>query len=74
MRLCELAEQYRNSGSVCRERARALRRMLAETPMSESDRLLLRRRCVILEDMAREAGYTARYLENYYRRCKTCGR
>ena len=72
MRLCELAKQYHNSGSLCRERARALRRTMAETPMSESDRLVLRRRCAILEDMAREAGCTARYLENYYRRCRTC--
>ena len=66
MTLTQLSEQYRESGKKCRDRADELRITLETVPMSETERLLLRRRIYILETMARQTTATAKYLRYYY--------
>lgn len=65
MDLLNLSVQYRESGEQLRGRVRQLREEV-DKPMSETDRLALRRRIVILSSMAREAIATSNYLRQYY--------
>jgi len=65
MDLWNLSVQYRESGEQIRARVRQLREEV-DQPMSETERLALRRRIVILSSMAREAIATSNYLRNYY--------
>ena len=66
MKLTELSAEYRQISAKCREKLKLLRAQADNPEISETDRLVLRRNCTILESMARETGATAKYLENYY--------
>ena len=66
MTLSELSKEYRESGQKCRQRVDELRLVLDTEPMSETERLILRRRIYILETMARQTIATSNYLKNYY--------
>ena len=66
MTLTQLSEQYRDSGKKCRDRADELIKTLKTAPMSETERLLLRRRIYMIETMARQTTATANYLRDYY--------
>jgi len=66
MDLTELAAQYRKSGELCRERCVELARSLKYDELSETQRLLLRRRITVVASMAREAIATSNYLARYY--------
>lgn len=68
MKIEELAVQYRESGEKCRRRHEELMQILRSEPMSETERLILRRRAYMIAAMAREAIATANYLSNYYGR------
>lgn len=65
MDLFDLSVQYRDEGEKIRVRVRELREVV-DKPMSETERLALRRRIVILSSMAREAIATSNYLRRYY--------
>ena len=65
MDLLSLSVQYREGGEQIRGRVRQLKEEVHK-PMSETDRLALRRRIVILSSMAREAIATSNYLRHYY--------
>ncbi|MGI6014589.1 MAG: hypothetical protein ACOX7K_10030 [Oscillospiraceae bacterium] len=65
MDLLNLSVQYRNSGEKIRVRVRQLQEEVNK-PMSETERLALRRRIVILSSMARETIATSNYLQHYY--------
>lgn len=65
MDLFDLSVQYRDEGEKIRVRVRELREVV-DKPMSETERLALRRRIVILSSMAREAIATSNYLRHYY--------
>lgn len=66
MTLKEMAVEYQKSSDKCREVLRTLRRKLNNESLSQTDTLLIRRRCAILDDMVRETSATAKYLANYY--------
>lgn len=66
MKIEELAVQYRESGEKCRRRQMELKSIMLTAQMSETERLLLRRRIHMLGSMAREAMATSNYLKNYY--------
>lgn len=66
MTLTELSAQYRESGEKCRRRVEELRLILETEPMSETERLILRRRIYIIAGMARQTIATSNYLKNYY--------
>ena len=66
MTLTELSVQYRESGEKCRRRVEELLLELRTQPMSETERLLLRRRIYILSTMAKQTIATGRYLGRYY--------
>lgn len=66
MRIEELAVQYRESSEKCRRRQMELKSIMLTALMSETERLLLRRRIYMLGSMAREAMATSNYLKNYY--------
>lgn len=68
MTIREMAAEYRDSALRFRGRMAELRRICAEEPMSETERIILRRRICVLDTMERELASTAKYLENYYRR------
>lgn len=61
-----LSEQYKASGQACKQRARALEAALEDPDITETERMLLRRRVCILMSMARDALETAGYLKHYY--------
>lgn len=65
MDLLNLSVQYRESGEKIRVRVRQLKEEV-DKPMSETERLALRRRIIILTSMAREAIATSNYLRRYY--------
>lgn len=65
MDLLNLSIQYRDSGEKLRGRIRQLQAEV-DKPMSETERLALRRRIVILSSMARETIATSNYLQRYY--------
>lgn len=67
MTLKEMAAEYQKSSEKCRAALRKLRRSLNDDSLSNTDMLLLRRRCAILDDMVRETSATAKYLTNYYK-------
>ena len=73
MSMEELAEEYRHSAALCRERVRELRAQLETAPASETERLLLRRRISILVTMAADTAAIAGYLKHYYGRTKRRG-
>ncbi len=66
MNLQELSESYAHSSRLCRERAAELNRQVQDPGISETERLLMRRRICILLGMARETGGISRYLHTYY--------
>lgn len=66
MNMAELSEEYRDSAAKCRDRARALRSSLREEPLSQTERMLLKRRINMLSEMAADAGAIAKYLRRYY--------
>lgn len=66
MSLEKLAFEYMESSKKCRGRAAELRKLIEDENVCETDRLLLRRRCTILEGMARETAAISKYLANYY--------
>lgn len=66
MSLMELAEQYRETSEKCREGLRALRERVKDGSIGETERLVLRRKCTILDGMARETAAISKYLANYY--------
>ena len=65
MDLLNLSVQYRDSGEKIRVRVRQLQAEV-DKPMSETERLALRRRIVILSSMARETIAISNYLQRYY--------
>ena len=66
MSLMELAEQYRETSEKCRVGLRVLRERVKDGSIGETERLVLRRKCTILEGMARETAAISKYLANYY--------
>ena len=66
MELSELSAEYRESGEKCRSRAGELTELLGSAEMSETERLILRRRIYILASMGRECIATSNYLRSYY--------
>jgi hypothetical protein len=68
MDLMELAVQYRESGDKCRVRLAELEERLESQPMSNTERLRLRREIGLLTGMARDTISISNYLENYYER------
>jgi len=66
MTLEEMAEQYRQTGENCRASLRRLYDELRGRDLSETERLLLKRRICLVESMTRDAYATSRYLANYY--------
>lgn len=67
MTLNEMAEEYQKSSDKCREALRKLRRSLRDDNISNTEILLIRRKCAILDEMVRETSATAKYLANYYK-------
>lgn len=67
-----MAAEYRVSGEKCRDRVRELREKVKTHDMTESEKLLLRRRITMLSAMARDAVAISKYLESYYER--SCGK
>jgi len=68
MKLSELAKEYRISGEKCRKRAKELNALIQNGSLSESEKLMLRRRLTIITAMARETIETANKLAGYYGR------
>jgi len=66
MTLSKMAKEYRESGEKCRSRVKELTTILETEYMSETERILMRRRVSVLSTMARDAIAISRYLENYY--------
>lgn len=66
MKLAELSLQYRASGEAIRARVALLEQGLKQGHMSETEKLLLRRRITILTSMYRETLETSNYLARYY--------
>lgn len=66
MTLQQLSEEYRVSADLCRQRVAELNRQLRDEELSETEKLLLRRRICILSGMVRETASTANYLRTYY--------
>ena len=66
MKVTELAGEYKAAGLRCRERAAELRVRLKTAPMTDSERIELRRRISVLDSMGREAMATGKYLAHYY--------
>lgn len=66
MNMAELSEEYRDSAALCRDRARALRLWLNEEALTQTERMLLKRRINMLSEMAADAGAIAKYLRSYY--------
>ena len=66
MNMTELSEEYRNSAALCRGRARTLREALREEELSQTERMILKRRINMLSEMAADAGAIAKYLRRYY--------
>jgi len=66
MNLSELSDEYRESGEKCRVRSAELQKLLRTKEMSETERLILRRRIYIISAMARESIATSNYLRGYY--------
>ena len=68
MTLEELAESYQESSALCRGRADELELQVKDPTLTETQRLLLRRRICILTGMARETSGIARHLRTYHRK------
>jgi hypothetical protein len=66
MTLEEMSGEYLAVSEKCRQRFRELCHELRNTDMSETERMLLRRRMCLVEAMAKETMSTAIYLKNYY--------
>jgi predicted Zn-dependent protease len=66
MTLKQMSAEYQLSGDKCRNAIKILREKIRDAETSETERLLLRRQCLMLDDMAREAHATAAYLAGYY--------
>ncbi len=66
MSLYALGEEYQAAARALRERIRELRESTDESVLTETERVLLRRRLSTLITMARDASATGRYLKNYY--------
>lgn len=66
MTLSEMAAEYRKSGELCRSRLVQLKKQIDDDSLSETERLLMRRKALVLETMVRDTIATSRYLENYY--------
>lgn len=67
MNLQELSKEYRQSGEVCYDRVKELKKKLSNCTESETVKLQLRREITILTSMARDCVATSNYLANYYR-------
>ena len=68
MTLQELSREYRDSAQLCKQRAAELAAQLDDPGLSETQRLLLRRRICILTAMARDTMGVSSYLHTYYRK------
>lgn len=68
MTLREMAKEYRGSGREFHARIAELKQKCGNEAMSETERILLRRRICVLETIERELRSTGKYLENYYGR------
>lgn len=67
MNLDMLSKEYRECGEKCRAKLKELEREMASGGLTESQRLILRRKLTILADMARETLAISNYLKHYYR-------
>ena len=66
MKLQELAKSYQQSSISCRQRIAELAAQVSDPEISETQRMLLRRRICILTGMARETRAISKYLATYY--------
>ncbi len=66
MDLLSLASQYRESGELCRRRVQQLSKRLECFEGSETEKIILRRRIMVLMTMERDTIATSNYLANYY--------
>ncbi|MGI5935746.1 MAG: hypothetical protein ACOX7I_02915 [Oscillospiraceae bacterium] len=66
MNLDMLSKEYRECGEKCRAKLKELEREMASGGLTESQRLVLRRKLTILADMARETIAISNYLKHYY--------
>ena len=68
MTLAEMAEEYRADALRLRARGAELTKACGTEKLSETEKIILRRRICILNTMERDLTATARYLKNYYGR------
>ena len=68
MTLSQLAEEYRYSSSLVRDRIEHLKSRLDNEPMCNMDKLRLRIRIEKLSSIMRQDNETALFLERYYDR------
>ena len=66
MTLEEMGEDYRARARIFYARITELRGEARDPALSETERILLRRRICVLETMERELRSTGLYLKNYY--------
>lgn len=66
MTVYELGEAYLRNAVALRCRISELRTRLRTEQLTESEKILLRRRICVLESMARDSRATGRYLKRYY--------
>jgi len=66
MTLHALGEEYQAAARALRERIREIEDGVDESVLTETERVLLRRRLSTLISMARDASATGKYLRNYY--------
>ena len=66
MSLFTLGEEYQAAARALRQRIREIQESADEDLLTETERVLLRRRLSTLITMARDASATGRYLKNYY--------
>lgn len=68
MNLREMSAEYKEISEKCREKLKVLRARANDPDITETERLILRRNCTLVESMARETRAVSKYLENYYRK------
>ncbi|HHU21907.1 MAG TPA: hypothetical protein GXZ52_00570 [Clostridiales bacterium] len=66
MNLDMLSKEYRECGEKCRAKLKQLEQEIVSDKLTESQRLILRRKLTILSDMARETIAISNYLKHYY--------
>ena len=68
MTIIEMAEEYRYSGMLLKNRIAELRKLLSATKLCEMDKFRLRGRIDTLRSMERDVNEIAVVLERYYDR------